>query len=119
MSDASLVRCKCCHQLEDACRCTEQDLLVDTARRHLCDAEELMERELPIDMPEREEAELDAEIEGHVLAASKIVLGLMDMGAFEEARAVQFDITRWVNLHTYNDPAREDSAKRARRLRAS
>jgi hypothetical protein len=43
---------------------------------------------------------------------------LMDMGAFEEARAVQFDITRWVNLHTYNDLAREDSAKRARRLRA-
>jgi hypothetical protein len=40
---------------------------------------------------------------------------LMDMGAFEEARAVQFDITRWVNLHTYNDPTREE---RARRLRA-
>jgi hypothetical protein len=80
--------------------------LVDTARRHLCDAEEMMEAELPTEMSGEEESEYEAKIRGRFLAASKAVIHLIEMGAHEEARAVQSDLTRWVNHHTDDqDPA--------------
>jgi hypothetical protein len=49
------------------------------------------------------EADIEGEIEKHFLAACAIVLVLMGMGCFEEARTVQTEISAWVMSQTEDD----------------
>jgi hypothetical protein len=54
----------------------------------------------PTKKPAPAESEVEDQVRVHFLAACSIVMDLMDIGALDEARTVQADITAWVRHHT-------------------
>jgi hypothetical protein len=79
---------------------------INTARDHLRTAAKLSVTDLDDYAAEAsctsDEAETDigGEIKKHFLAACAEVLTLMERGQFDEARALQAEISAWVDYHT-------------------